>query len=182
MRFSESPKTACCAVRPTSVFFRCQKASGWASAHRVRFCPRDTRTTSPDCQYQSEDRPVVSLPCRTKNRNKHTRRVDTLPLAESLCRPKRRAAGRQPTECDSPRATASTHHPTVSITDPNINPPSVAGAEPGIAINTLVLCQNSKLGLCVIPAQAGIQCPMLDSRLRGNDEPQDQRLTEHSEG
>ena len=33
----------------------------------------------------------------------------------------------------------------------------------------LVLCQNLKLGLSVIPAQAGIQIAALDSRLRGND-------------
>ena len=31
--------------------------------------------------------------------------------------------------------------------------------------------------LSVIPAQAGIQCRDLDSRLRGNDEPGGQELT-----
>jgi hypothetical protein len=32
-----------------------------------------------------------------------------------------------------------------------------------------VRCQDFKLGLFVIPAQAGIQIAPLDSRLRGND-------------
>jgi hypothetical protein len=36
-----------------------------------------------------------------------------------------------------------------------------------------------KLGLSVIPAQAGIQCRDLDFRLRGNDEPENEDLTEH---
>jgi len=34
-----------------------------------------------------------------------------------------------------------------------------------------------KLGLSVIPAQAGIQIAALDSRLRGKDEPEDHALT-----
>jgi hypothetical protein len=34
-----------------------------------------------------------------------------------------------------------------------------------------MLCQNSGLGIYVIPAQAGIQTLALDYRLRGNDEP-----------
>ena len=33
----------------------------------------------------------------------------------------------------------------------------------------VVLCQDLNLGLSVIPAQAGIQFPSLDPRLRGND-------------
>ena len=42
----------------------------------------------------------------------------------------------------------------------------------------LVLCQNLKLGLSVIPAQAGIPFPpSLDPRLRGDDEPENQMLT-----
>jgi hypothetical protein len=36
-------------------------------------------------------------------------------------------------------------------------------------LEALLHCQNLKLGLAVIPAQAGIQCRDLDSRLRGND-------------
>ena len=42
---------------------------------------------------------------------------------------------------------------------------------------SLVHCQNLKLGLSVIPAQAGIQIAALDSPLRGNDEPENQELT-----
>ena len=43
----------------------------------------------------------------------------------------------------------------------------------------LLLCQNLKLGLSVIPAQAGIQFPCMDPRPRGNDEPENQRLRMH---
>ncbi len=32
-----------------------------------------------------------------------------------------------------------------------------------------MLCQNLKLGMSVIPAQAGIKFPSLDPRLRGDD-------------
>ena len=46
-------------------------------------------------------------------------------------------------------------------------------------LETIVPRQNLKLGLCVIPAQAGIQTGALDSRLRGNDEPQTSKLTPH---
>jgi hypothetical protein len=33
-----------------------------------------------------------------------------------------------------------------------------------------VICDLSEFGSSVIPAQAGIQCRNVDSRLRGNDE------------
>ena len=42
-----------------------------------------------------------------------------------------------------------------------------------------MLCQSLKHGLCVIPTQAGIQCSSVDSRVRGNDESQNQVLKKH---
>ena len=44
-----------------------------------------------------------------------------------------------------------------------------------------MLCQSSKLGLSVIPAQAGIRPAALHSRLRGNDGPQNQKLKSHQQ-
>jgi len=48
-----------------------------------------------------------------------------------------------------------------------------------ISRSALVLFPNLKLGLSVIPAQAGNQFPrFLDPRLRGDDEPENQMWTE----
>ena len=50
-------------------------------------------------------------------------------------------------------------------------------AEPAVAGERPAPCQCLKLELSVIPAQAEIQIAPLDSRLRGNDEPENHEMT-----